>query len=115
LKRLLVAIVVVVVLIAGYALAADRPTLIPTYRVVDQQHLILRAQTAAAVVIRATRVDETADSVIVVVQAIGLPLPSTGNTLTDVPIALTQPLGQRAVIDGSSGQEVTLLQDITPE
>jgi hypothetical protein len=107
--------VVVVVLIAGYAIAADGPTLIPTYRVVDQQHLILRAQTGAALSVRATRVDETADSVIVVIQAIELPLPSTGSTLTDVPVTLTQPLGERAVIDGSSGQEVRLLQAITPE
>jgi hypothetical protein len=84
-------------------------------RVVDQQHPVLRAQTGAAVFVRATRVDETADSVVVVVKAIGLPLPSTGSILTDVPVALKEPLGRRAVVDDSSGRDITLLQDLTPE
>ena len=95
---------VVAVGLLGYRIL-DRPAWIYYYRVVDDQTLLLGTNNGPGANVRVTSVVETAIAVTITVSAFFFEIgPSTADANHyESAATLINPLGDRAVIDGSSG------------
>ncbi len=101
-----VALVVVIVFTAYHLL--DSATRIDYYRVVDEHTLLLGTISGQGANVRVTNVTEASTAVTVTVTTFFLQLgPSTAEGYPYESVAkLQDPLGSRAVIDGSNGLQV---------
>jgi hypothetical protein len=105
-RGLWIGLVVVLLLMMGViALAAvlDQRAPIVYYRVVDDHALTVGAGTGPSLWARVTSVTETKSSVTIGASNVRLPLPSTNDQVVELAISLSEPLGERTVIDASSG------------
>jgi hypothetical protein len=102
----IVGIVVIVALVAIRLL--DQPLRLESYRTLDEQTIAVVGYGAPYSWARVTAVKETGSAVTVSVNAITIQLGAGSEAATRIyiPIYLSEPLGDRAVIDKSSGQEV---------
>lgn len=106
--RLLAAVaLVVVVAVIGYLLL-DKPNSISYYRVIDDYTLVAGSDSGPNANVRVTSVVETASTVSVTVSALDLTFGQTGEGATPYEsiAKLSDPLGDRTVIDGSDGEVV---------
>ena len=85
--------------------ALDRETRIDYYRVLDPQMLGVETTGGEGSWTRITSVVETSSSVTIEVSSLSVPfLPGTADgSFLELGVRLSQPLGTRAVIDGSRG------------
>ncbi len=102
-RWLAAAVCLVVVLLSIRAL--DRDTRIDYYRVLDPQTIGVETTGGADSWTRITSVVETSSSVTIKVSSLSVPfLPGTADgRFVELSVRLSQPLGVRAVIDGSRG------------
>jgi hypothetical protein len=84
----------------------DRPAPIDYARLVDQQTLALGTVTGPGTWTRVTQVQETPDSVVLGVSSLQAPLPGTGDDMKELIVHLSEPIGDRPVIDANTGLEV---------
>jgi hypothetical protein len=104
-RNLAIAVLVVVVVLVGYVALTFRPQQVVFYRVVNDHTLVVQAQAGVLVWPHLSGLTETATQVAVTVSGIGIPAPAVEG-LYDVTVVLAQPLGDRTVIDGNSGERV---------
>ena len=104
-RNLAIAVLIVVVLLGGYVALTFRPQQVVFYRVVNDHTLIVQAQAGVLLWPHLSGLTETATQVSVTVSGIGIPAPAVEG-LYDVTVVLAQPLGDRTVIDGHSGERV---------
>jgi hypothetical protein len=105
--RFLVGFVVVAVVVALALRQLDRPQPIYAYRVIDARTIGIETETGSAMWSRVTSVTETESSVTVTVSAFG-GLPSNTGQTTELRVELKAPLGDRSVIDGTTGKAVAV-------
>lgn len=98
---------IVILAVIGYRLL-DKPNSIFYYRVVDDQTLAAGTVSGPNANVRVTNVVETSSTVTITVSGLSISIgPSNGAGTPYESIAkLSQPLGDRTVIDGSNGQTV---------
>jgi hypothetical protein len=86
----------------------DQPLRLESYQTLDDQTIAVVGHGAPYSWARVTQVAETESAVTVRVNAITIQLGAGTEAATRVyvPVYLGEPLGDRALIDGSSGQEV---------
>ena len=106
-RNLAIAVLIVVVLLGGYVALTFRPQQVVFYRVANDRTLVVQAQAGLLLWPHLSGLIETATQVSVTVSGIGIPAP-TVEGLYDVTVVLAQPLGDRTVIDGNSGERVQL-------
>jgi len=99
--------IVVVLAVIGYK-ALDQPSHIYYYRVADEQHLVLGTISGRGANVRVTDVVETPETVTITVSTFLLEFGATSGVgyPYESEAALSAPLGNRSVIDGSSGMLV---------
>jgi hypothetical protein len=106
-RNLAIVALIVIVALVGYVSLTLRPQEVVFYRVINDHTLVVRAQANVLLWPHLSSLNETATEVAVTVSGIGIPAPST-EELYDVTVVLAQPLGDRRVIDGNSGERVQL-------
>jgi hypothetical protein len=104
-RNLAIAVLVVVVVLVGYVALTFRPQQVVFYRVVNDHTLVVQAQAGVLLWPHLSGLTETPTQVLVTVSGIGIPAPAV-EELYDVTVVLAQPLGDRTVIDGNSGERV---------
>ena len=112
-RRRWIVLAVVIVLALATLRLLYQPLTLDSYRVLDQQVLVVTGHGYHGAWTRLSEVDETESTVMVRVDAFTLvPGPSTGlGSPLDVVVRLAAPLGGRRVIDGSTGQEIPAAPD----
>ena len=110
-KTLGIVLVVVALVLGSLGFLLDSAAPVDFFKIGDGNSLLLGVGTGPSLSTRVTAVMETDTSVTVTVRSIRAPLPSTGEQVTDVSVTLGRPLGDRTVIDASSGLAVL---DCTP-
>jgi hypothetical protein len=97
-------------------LVTDRAVWIEYYRVVDQQTLVVGADTDSHSWTRVTSVVETATTVTITVRALPPPITSPGGAGQglELIVKLRDPIGSRTVVDGSSGGAVAFTRCLPP-
>ncbi len=105
-RRWVVVVVVLVLVTVATVRFLDRPNPIAFYRVIDQQRIGLETSAGPGSWTRVTSVVETASSVTVIVSTIEISFGPGADerTFVEATATLNSPLGDRVVIDGSSGQ-----------
>jgi hypothetical protein len=105
-RRRWVVLGLVVVLALGAVRLLDQPLKLESYRLLDPQALAVVGYGARGAWTHVTGVTETDSTVTITVNAFTLQLgPGTGMAYRlYVPVYLSEPLGSRAVIDGSTSQ-----------
>lgn len=113
---LLTILFVVVGLVVGSILGSDRAVWIFYYRVVDQQTLVIGAETDNTSWTRVTSVVETATTVTITVRGLEAPIRNGAGTGQGIEfiVKLRDPIGSRTVVDGSSGQVVDFTRCLQP-
>jgi hypothetical protein len=118
---IVVVAVIVLLVISGLVIASivlgDRAVRIDYYRVVDQQTLVVGAETDSHSWTRVTSVVETGTTVTITVGALPLkaPLPGAGGGQgVELMVKLRDPIGSRRVVDGSRGETVQLTRCLPP-
>jgi hypothetical protein len=117
LSTILVLVFCLIGMAACTILVTDRAVQIFYYRVVDQKTLVIGAETDNTSWTRVTNVVETATTVTITVRR--LPSPITlgvdgGGQGIEFIVKLRDPIGTRAVVDGSSGQVVDFTRCLQP-
>ncbi len=110
-RRRWVVVVAVLLLVAVMTVRfLDRPNPIDFYRVIDAQTIGLETSAGPGSWTRVTSVVETSSSVTVVVSTIEISFgPGAGvRSFVEATAKLNSPLGDRTVVDGSSGQTLRL-------
>jgi hypothetical protein len=109
-RRLIIAAIIVIALIAGLRLAVT-PTFVGGYRIVDDTNLALHVIGAHPTWRAITVLKETPSDVTVGVSEISLQLgPGFGDEQTAyLVVTLSDPLGARRVLDASTGAEIPRL------
>lgn len=105
-RRLGVAILIVVIVAGGFWLLLDRPWDIETYRSADDHTILVTTSSGWLDWTRVTSVEETPTSVVINMRSFRLPLPGTGGLATEYTVTLHEALGDRRVVDGSTGLPV---------
>ena len=100
---------IAVLLFGGWLVLLDRPAALDYYKPVDAKTIIVGAGTGPTMWARVTSVSESDTSVTVEVSSIALPVPSTGQGVTELTVNLRTPLGEREVIDGHTGDPVMVV------
>ena len=100
----------------GAFLLLDRPTWLYYYRVVDDHTLVVGVVAQEGAWTRVTGIQETVDAVGITVSSFGLRLGTGPDAAVpiEVPVTLPNPIGTRAVIDGSSGLPVQRTRCLPP-
>lgn len=108
LRRRWVVLGIVMVLALGFVLELDQPVQLESYRVLDPQTLVVIGYGSPRAWTHVTGVTETDQTVTIAVNAFTFELgPGTASAARlYVPVYLSEPLGSRAVIDGSTGQPI---------
>ena len=98
-------------------LVTDRAVWIEYYRVVDQQTLVVGADTDSRSWTRVTNVVETTTTVTITVRALPPPIRNGtgGGQGLELIVKLRDPIGSRTVVDGSSGEAVAFTRCLPPE
>jgi hypothetical protein len=106
--RRVLAIVVILVLVVASLRALDHPSPIDYYRVIDDQTLSVGTVEGHGAWTRVTALDETPTTVTITVGSFLFQLgPGTAEgLLVATEVKLHDPIGDRSVIDGSSGLSV---------
>jgi hypothetical protein len=108
-RRRWVVLAVLVVIVIASIRALDRTMPIENYRVVDQQTLAVEIVTGPGSWTRVTGVTETPSSVTITVSSLQAPLPGSAVGLwLELTVKLSEPLGNRSVVDGRSGRGLGL-------
>jgi len=109
-RRRWVVLVVLIVLVIASIRALDRTMPIQNYQVVDQQTLAVWTTGGPGSWTRITSVVETPSSITIVVSTLPIPfVPSSDmGSFLELTVRLNSLLGNRVVVDGSSGQTLTL-------
>jgi len=107
-RTLAILVLAVLAIAAGAELLLDKPSSIDVYRVVDQRTLVLVTHSGWLDWTRVTSVVETPTSVTIQLKDFRWDffLPGTGGQPTDFTVTLSAPLGDRQVIDASTGQPI---------
>ena len=100
----------VVVLIGVSTRALDHATPIYYYRVLDQQTLVIGTDGGAPSWTRVTGVTETPSTITITVGS----LPSAAGDALEIVVKLSDQLGTRIVLDGSSGTPVRRTRCLPP-
>ena len=111
LRRLRIPLLILGVFLALGVLACaslDTAAPIDYYRVVGEDTIVVGAGTGPTLWPRITSVSETASEVVVDVRSVRAPVPSTGMQVTELTVTLRQPLGDRRIVDGSTGLPIVL-------
>jgi hypothetical protein len=106
LRRRWIVLFIVIALAFGEVLLLDARAPIEYYRVVDDHTLVVGAGTGPTFWAHVTSVSETESAVVVGVSSVRVPLPSTNDQITEVTVSLRDPIGDRALVDASSGLPV---------
>ncbi len=112
-----VVVFVVIGLVVVSIRGSDRAVRINYYRVVDQQTLVIGAETDnASWTTRVTSVDETATTVTITVRELPAPIwnGTGGGQGIEFIVKLRDPIGSRTVVDGSRGQAVEFTRCLPP-
>jgi hypothetical protein len=112
-RRLLVAAIAIVALLVAVK-SLDRAQPVHFYRVIDDRTIGVEAESGPASWTRVTSVTETETSVTIKVSSLAVSL--TGSEAprpTELEVTLAAPLGDRAVIDGTTG--ATMQSTTCPE
>ncbi len=104
-RNLAITVLVVIVVLVGYVSLTLRPQQVVFYRVVNDHTLVVQAQAGVLLWPHLSGLTETDTQVSVTVSGIGIPAPAVEG-LYDVTVVLAQPLDDRTVIDGNSGERV---------
>ena len=115
--RVAAGVIVVGGLIAGVSFVAlDRPDPIDYYRLVGDQTIVVGALTGQATWSRVSSVTETPTSVVVAVRSFDIPFVprAEGGLLIEYVVTLDSPLGDRTVLDASTGAAVRQTDCIGP-
>lgn len=122
-RRWIVAFVIVFLatgLVAGFVIGVilpGRAVRIDYYRVVDQQTLVVGAETENGEWTRVTSVVETASTVTIAVRGLQAPIRGAGGgggQGIEFIVKLRDPIGSRTVVDGSRGQVVEFTRCLQP-
>jgi hypothetical protein len=107
-RRRWLAIGIVVVLVIAIFRLLDQPVTLASYRVIDPSTLIVTGYGSRTARANLSDLVETESTVTVRVDAFTFePFPGTAaGYAIDVEVRLSEPLGRRIVVDGSTGQEV---------
>jgi len=84
--------------------ALVRPARLQYYKLVDADTIAVGAETGPILWARVTSVSESDSEVTIAVRRIGLPVPTTGEAITELTVDLHSALGAREVIDGFTGR-----------
>lgn len=99
---IIVLIAVAVVVFVAIRLL-DRPAPIFYARLVDEQTLAIGTVTGPGTWTRVTQVQETSENIVLGVSSLQTPLPGTGGDTKELTVHLTEPIGDRPVIDANTG------------
>ena len=104
----MVALAIVLVLMTGSLRALDHPSTLEYYRVIDDRTLTVGTAEGHNAWTRVTAVDETPTTVRITIGSLLIQLgPRTADALAvETEVKLHDPIGDRSVIDGSSGVSV---------
>ena len=107
-RRWIVIAVIVIVIVVAVVRLLDSPTRIYSYRVIDDRTLVVETISGPGAHARVTDVTEAPSTVTIIVRSLFIQIgPGTGVGIPYESIAkLRDPLGNRTVIDGSSGLPV---------
>ncbi len=105
LRRRWVALAIVLLLIVLSVRALDGTLAIASYRVTDDHTLVVQVGESPGAWTRVTNVAETTSAVTITVSSLAFrPGPGTAEAiLIEVSVTLHDPIGNRTVIDGSTG------------
>ena len=105
-RRWLVVVVVLVLVVVATIHFLDRPNSIEFYRLIDQQTIGLETSAGPGSWTRVTSLVETPSSVTVIVSTIEISFGPGADVrgFVEATAKLSSPLGDRVVVDGSSGQ-----------
>ena len=109
-----VALVAVLLVILVAVRLMDRPTHIYYYRVVDDHTIVVGAVTGPGTWTRLTGIIEGPDTVTLQVSSLTAPLPGYGDDSTEVTVILPDVIGNRTVIDASTGTVVPFTRCLPP-
>jgi hypothetical protein len=100
---------------AGVFVALDRPDPIDYYRLVGDRTIVVGTITGVATWSRVSSVTETPTSVVVAVRSFRFPVPATAAGIPiEYVVTLESPLGDRTVLDASTGGAVPEAKCIGP-
>lgn len=106
LRRRWIVLLVVLALTMGWLGLLDASARIVYYRVIDDHTVAVGAETGPSFWARVTTLTETSSSVVVGVSTIRAPVASIGGDPVELTVNLHDPIGDRAVIDASSGLQI---------
>ena len=107
---LVLAAVAVLVAVALGGLALDRPSAIHGYKQIDERTIAVQTIGGPSTWTRLGSIVESSSAVTVELRSLRMPFAAgSGDDLTWVAVNLSTPLGDRQVIDASSGQPVSNL------
>ena len=96
--------IAVVVLVAIKGL--DQPMPFSYARVVDDHTLVIGTVSGPGTWTRVTSVQEGSDRIVIGVSHLRAPLPGTGDDLMELTVHLGEPIGEKTVMDASTGLDV---------
>ena len=114
LRNLGIAVLIVAVALGAYVALTFRPQMIAFYRLVNDNTIVVQAEAGALIWPHLSGLQETPTEVRITVSGISLDVPSI-EQLYDVTVVLAAPLGDRAVIDASTGEPVFLQHDLVEQ
>ena len=98
-----IVVIAVLALALGSWRLADQGAPIHSYRTVNDRTLVVTTVTGSWTWTRVTSVVESSASVTIAVSSISAPLAGFGDDIQELSVTLHDPLGNRTVIDATSG------------
>lgn len=106
LRRWSVLAVVLAATATGVVRGVGQARSLDLYWVPDDRTIVVTSQSGPGEWLRITDVVETDTSVVVGASSLAIPLPATRDDVVGLSISLREPLGDRIVIDASSGRSL---------